>query len=88
LIENVAASVEMSGLECQQLVEGYRLLWEWRENKSEAVGIYAERLAELPEPGLLLGQGVHGNDYVGEYEAGAELDVRPEPERSMEAAGA
>jgi outer membrane lipoprotein-sorting protein len=32
LIENVAASVEMFGLEYQQLVEGYRLLWERREN--------------------------------------------------------
>jgi hypothetical protein len=55
---------------------------------SEAVGIYAERLAELPEPGLLLRPGVHGNDYLGEHEAEAGLDTRPEPERSMEAAEA
>jgi hypothetical protein len=88
LVENIAASVEMFGLEYEQLVEGYRLLWEWRENMSEAVGIYAERLAELPEPGLLLRQGVHGNDYLGEHEAEAGLDTRPEPERSMEAAEA
>jgi hypothetical protein len=88
LIENVAASVEMFGLEYEQLVEGYRLLWEWKENMSEAVGIYAERLAELPDPGLLLGQGMHEDNYVGWHEAEAELDARPEPERSMEAAGA
>jgi hypothetical protein len=88
LIEKVAASVEMFGLEYEQLVEGYRLLWGWRENMGEAVGVYAERLAELPEPGLLLGKGVHGNGYVGGYEAEAELDARPEPERSMEAAEA
>jgi hypothetical protein len=88
LIENVAASVEMFGLEYEQLVEGYRLLWEWKENMSEAVGIYAERLAELPDSGLLLGQGVHEDNYVGWHEAEAELNARPEPERSMEAAGA
>ena len=54
LVEDVAASAEMFGLEYQQLIEGYRLLWEWRDNMGGVIGDYAERLAELPDPGLLL----------------------------------
>jgi hypothetical protein len=81
LVEDVAASVEMFGLDYQQLVEGYRLLWEWRDNMSGAVGAYAERLAELPDPGLLLGQGEYGSKDVSIHEFGEETNDRPEPER-------
>ena len=37
LVEDVAASIETYGLEYQQLMEGYRLLWEWRDNMSGVV---------------------------------------------------
>jgi hypothetical protein len=84
-VEDVAASTEMFGLEYQQLVEGYRLLWEWRDNMSAVVGDYAERLAELPDSRLLLGQ----SEYQG-HDAGApafdeEINERPEPERYVQA---
>lgn len=88
LVEDIAASVQMFGLEYQQLVEGYRLLWEWRENMSEAVGVYAERLAELPEPELLLGQVEYDLNSVSGYEVEEDVSERPEPERWAEAAEA
>ena len=81
LVEDVAASVEMFGLDYQQLVEGYRLLWEWRENMSEVVGTYAERLAELPDPGLLVGQGEYEGNDADTHEVTEETNDRPEPER-------
>jgi len=85
LVEDVAASVEMFGLEYSQLVEGYRLLWEWRDNMGEAVGVYAERLAELPDPELLLGQGAYVRNDAEATEFNEETDDRPEPEQYMQA---
>ena len=85
LVEDVAASVEMFGLEYQQLVEGYRLLWEWRENMTGVVGAYAERLAELPDQGLLLGHGENGGNNSRAPEFEEETNDRPEPERYMQA---
>lgn len=84
LVEDVAASVEMFGLKYWQLVKGYKLLWEWKENMSEVVGVYAERLAELPDPGLLLGLGEYRDHEASEYEIGQDMDERSEPERWME----
>lgn len=84
LVEDVAASTEMFGLEYQQLVEGYRLLWEWRDNMSAVVGAYAERLAELPDPGLLLGQSVHDDNDAGGLLLDEETNDRPEPERYVQ----
>lgn len=85
LVEDVASSAEMFGLEYQQLVEGYRLLWEWRDNMSGVVGEYAERLAELPDPGLLHGQDGDGVDGAGVPEFDEETNDRPEPERYIQA---
>lgn len=85
LVEDVAASVDMFGLEYQQLVEGYRLLWEWRDNVRGVVGAYAERLAELPDPGLLLGQSVYEANDTGAAQVDEETDDRPEPERYIQA---
>ena len=85
LVEDVAASAEIYGLEYQQLVEGYRLLWEWRENMSGEVGEYAERLTELPDPGLLLGQDGNGAMDAGAPEFDDETNDRPEPERYIQA---
>lgn len=85
LVEDVAASTEMFGLECQQLVEGYRLLWEWRDNMSAVVGTYAERLAELPDPGLLLGEREYKGDDPGVPLFEEETNDRPEPERYVQA---
>ncbi|GAB7330851.1 hypothetical protein MBLNU13_g02386t1 [Cladosporium sp. NU13] len=85
LVEDVAASVDMFGLEYQQLVEGYRLLWEWRDNMSGVVGEYAERLAELPHPGLLSGQDGNGGHNVDVPDLDEETNDRPEPERYIQA---
>lgn len=85
LVEDVAASTEMFGLEYQQLVEGYRLLWEWRDNMSAVVGDYAERLAELPDPGLLLGQSLYESNDAGAALLDEETNDRPEPERYVQA---
>lgn len=85
LVEDVAASTEMFGLEYQQLVEGYRLLWEWRDNMSAVVGSYAERLAELPDPGLLLGESEYKGDDPGATPLDEETNDRPEPERYVQA---
>ncbi|KAM0713259.1 hypothetical protein Q7P35_000711 [Cladosporium inversicolor] len=84
LVEDVVVSVEMFGLEYQQLIEGYRLLWEWRDNMSIVVGVYAERLAELPEPGLLLGQSESAGNRVGRPQLDEETNDRPEPERYVQ----
>lgn len=84
-VEDVAVSAGMFGLEYNQLVEGYRLLWEWRDNMSGVVGEYAGRLAELPDPGLLLGQDENGDDYAGVPEFDEETNDRPEPERYLQA---
>lgn len=85
LVEDVAASVDMLGLEYEQMVEGYRLLWEWRENMSGAVGEYAVRLAELPDPELLLGQVGQGENLQDGGRTPEGIDERPEPERWNEA---
>lgn len=85
LVEDVAASVDMFGLEYQQLIEGYRLLWEWRDNMSTVVGVYAERLAELPDPGLLLEQSEYVGNDVGASQLDEETKDRPEPERYVQA---
>lgn len=85
LVEDVAASVEMLGLEYEQMVEGYKLLWEWRENMSGVVGEYAERLAELPDPALLLGQVRQEGSIQDQFQSMEGLDERPEPERGSEA---
>ena len=85
LVEDVATSVEMFGLEYQQLVEGYWLLWEWRDNMKGVVGEYAERLAELPDPGLLHRQDGNGVNDVGVPEFDEETNDRPEPERYIQA---
>ena len=85
LVEDVAVSAEMFGLEYNQLVQGYRLLWEWRDNMSGAVGEYAERLAELPDPGLLLDQDGNGGNDAGVPEFEEETNSRPEPERYIQA---
>jgi hypothetical protein len=85
LVEDVAASAEMFGLDYQQLVEGYRLLWDWRGNMSGVVGVYAERLAELPYPALLLGQGECVGNDAGTHGFDEETGYRPEPERYMQA---
>jgi hypothetical protein len=81
LVEDVAASTEMFGVEYQQLVEGYRLLWEWRDNMGAVVGDYAERLAELPDPGPLLGQREYQVHDAGAPPFDEETNDRPEPER-------
>lgn len=85
LVEDVAASVEIFGLEYQQLVEGYRLLWEWRDNLSGVVGAYAERLVELPDPGLLLGHGEDGGNDSRVPEFDEEINDRPEPQPFIQA---
>jgi hypothetical protein len=85
LVEDVAAGAEMFGLDHQQLVEGCRLLWEWRENMSGVVGVYAERLAGLPDPALLLGQGEYVDNDAGTHGLDEETDDRPEPEGYMQA---
>lgn len=90
LVEDIAASVEVFGIGYENLVEGYRLLWEWREGLREVVWRYGELLEELPEPRLLLGdlgRGGDGKDLFGcEYEGnGADAwHERPEPERWVE----
>lgn len=87
LVEDIAASVEIFGLGYGDLIEGYRLLWEWRDNMAASVGGYAERLADLPEPTLLLAfgesEGVAWNNPVVDES----FDERPEPERWDEAVG-
>lgn len=81
LVEDVAASVEMFGLEYEQMVEGYKLLWEWRENMRPVVGVFGERLDELPDPALLLGQvEQEGTVHCVSHDI-ADIDERPEPER-------
>jgi hypothetical protein len=85
LVEDVAASTEMFGVEYQQLVEGYRLLWEWRDNMGAVVGDYAERLAELPDPGPLLGQREYQVHDAGALPFDEETNDRPEPERYVQA---
>ena len=84
LIEDIAASVDMFGLEYEQLVDGYKLLWDWRQNMRPVVGEYAERLADLPDPALLLGQGEQGGAVEYDFQDFVGTDERPEPEREME----
>ena len=75
----------MFGLEYQQLVDGYRLLWEWRDNMSAVVRTYAESLAELPNPELLLGESEHKGSDAGAPSFDEETNDRPEPERYAQA---
>jgi hypothetical protein len=81
LVEDIASSIETFGVGFQELIEGYTLLWEWRANMRDAVGAYAERLDDLPEPSLMAAQGYHDQIDLDGYEQGGEIDERPEPER-------
>jgi len=87
LVEHIASSVEQFGIGFEQLVEGYALLWEWRQNMKDAVGAYAERLDEMPEPRLLLQDDYNQVETDG-YEQGGNGDERLEPERWDGAVGA
>lgn len=82
LVEDIAASVQTFGVEYEDLVEGYRLLWQWQENLGQVVGAYEQSLDELPDPLLLLASGPFdeyvGGEVIHEEEA---FDERPEPER-------
>lgn len=81
LVEDVAASAEILGLGYGELVEGYRLLWERRDNMAVSVGGYAERLADLPEPTLLLALGEPEGVAWEDFTMDESFDERPEPER-------
>lgn len=54
LVEDIAASVQVFGIEYEELMGGYRLLWEWRERLKAVVGRHDEVLSNLPDPSLLL----------------------------------
>lgn len=49
------------------------------------VGAYAERLADLPDPGLLLGHGENGGNNSRAPGFEEETNDRPEPERYIQA---
>jgi hypothetical protein len=77
LVEDVASSIETFGVGFEELVEGYALLWEWRENMRDAVGVYAERLEDLPEPSLMVAQGDYDQVEADVYQQGGDGDDRP-----------
>ena len=81
LVEHTASSIDVFGLGFQELVEGYTLLWEWRENMRDAVGAYAERLDDLPDPSLMIAPDNYDQVETNGYEQGGGEDDRPEPER-------
>jgi hypothetical protein len=82
LVEDVASSIETFGVGFDELVEGYALLWEWRENMRDVVGAYAQRLEDLPEPSLMIAQQDHYDQVETDmYEQEGDEDDRPEPER-------
>jgi hypothetical protein len=88
LVEDVAAGVEMFGLDYQQLVEGYRLLWDWPDNMSGVVGVHAEELAELLDPSLLFRQGEFDSNGAGTHSFDEETNAKPQPGRCTLAAQA
>jgi hypothetical protein len=77
LVEDVASSIETFGVGFEELVEGYALLWEWRENMRDAVEVYAERLEDLPEPSLMVAQGDYDQVEADVYQQGGDGDDRP-----------
>lgn len=82
LVEDIAASVQEFDIGFEELVKGYALLWEWRDNMRGVIGGYEERLEGLPEPFLLLGPASHDEVHFGQQEGNDEaFDERPEPER-------
>lgn len=82
LVEDVAASVEEFGIGFEELVKGYALLWEWRDNLRGVVGGYEERLGDLPDPMLFLGSASHDEVLFDQQGGHDEVsDERPEPER-------
>jgi hypothetical protein len=81
LVEHIASSIDVFGLGFQELVEGYTLLWEWRENMADAVGAYAERLDDLPDPSLMIAPDHYDQVEANGYEQGGDEGDRPEPER-------
>ena len=80
LVEHIASSIDVFGLGFQELVEGYTLLWEWRENMTDAVGAYAERLDDLPDPSLMIAPDHYVQVEANGYEQGGDEGDRPEPE--------
>jgi len=87
LVEDIASGIETFGVGFEELVEGYALLWEWRANLREAVGAYAERLDDLPEPSLMIAPDNYDKTETDGYEQRGDEDDRPEPERWEEAIG-
>lgn len=84
LVEDIAASVYALGVGYEDLVKGYGLLWQWRENLIPVVGAYGENVDALPDPSLFLGDDGNGqsDDLVAsEALQEEEIDERPEPER-------
>jgi hypothetical protein len=81
LVEHIASSIDVFGLGFGELVEGYALLWEWRDNMGDAVGAYADRLDDLPEPHLMVAQDDYDQVEMDGYEQRGDEDDRPEPER-------
>jgi hypothetical protein len=83
LVEHIASAVNDVGLGFDELVEGYKLLWEWRENMRNAVGDYAERLDDLPDPGLMLAPDHYDQFEADGYKQEGDDGDRPEPERCL-----
>ncbi|KAM0715923.1 hypothetical protein Q7P37_008437 [Cladosporium fusiforme] len=83
LVEDIAASVESFGVGYEDLIGGYGLLWQWRENTKEVLGACGEMLDELPDPSLFLEAVPEEVDdhAVDETLQGEDYDGRPEPER-------
>ena len=89
VVEDIASSIETFGVGFEELVKGYALLWEWRDNMRDAVGPYAERLEELLDPSLMIApQGDYDQFETDGYEQGGDEDDRPEPESWDEPVGA
>jgi hypothetical protein len=87
LVEHIASAVNDFGLGFDELVEGYKLLWEWRENMRDAVGDYAEMLDDLPDPSLMLAPDHYDQVEADGYKQEGDDGDRPEPERWEEAVG-
>lgn len=85
----------MFGISYEELVKGYGLLWEWRQNVVEYVGEFARNVDGLPGPKMFLAGGEVQEEeeedvqaeYVAEeeawdtYDEQVEEEDRPEPDR-------
>jgi hypothetical protein len=82
VVEDIARSIETFGVGLEELVEGYALLWEWRENMRDAAGPYAERLDELLDPSLMIApQGDYAQVETDVYEHGGDAIDGYKPEQ-------